>query len=101
MTKLYWKSKKLIQESYYKKDLTKYTSVEIEKVLKEFKANNKNFSGEKMLLLGHRLFWAYVSGSKLAGQYLEKLDNKFGGFDGAIAEEYKDLIATYQHYKTK
>ena len=101
VTKLYWKSKKLIRESYYKKDLTKYTSVEIENVLKEFKASNKRFSGDKILLLGHRLFWAYVSDSKLAGQYLEKLEDKFGGFDGAIAEEYEDLIATYQHYKTK
>ena len=72
VTKVYWKASKIKQEDYFKTDLKKYSKVEIEKTLNEYKKTKKNNDYDKNLLLGHRLFWAYVSGSKKAGEYLEK-----------------------------
>lgn len=101
LTKLFWESAQLKQKSYYKKDLRKYSDFEIEKVLNEYRTtqNYKILNFDKILLIGHRLFWAYASGSKKAGQYLEDFENKYGPFDGAISEEFNDIFTTYEHYK--
>ena len=100
-TKYYWKSLKLVDTSFYLKSLRKYSPIEIKKALLQFENLKKVYNSENTLLVGHRLFWAYVSGSKKAGQYLEKLNENFGPFDGATAEDYDHLIATYKHYKTE
>ncbi len=99
--KLYWDlDKRFIQKSFFRKDLEKYSKTQVEKVLKEFilaQRPQKNF--DKTILIGHRLFWAYVSGSKKAGKYLESFEKKFGPFDGAISEEFNDIFTTYEHFK--
>jgi len=100
-TKYYWQSSKLKDTSFYNNGLRKYSSIEIKKVLTQFENLKKIYNSENTLLVGQRLFWAYVSGNKKAGQYLEELAEKFGPFDGAVAEEFDDLIATYKHYKNK
>jgi hypothetical protein len=100
-TKYYWKSLKLIDTSFYVNNLRKYSPTEIKKALLQFEHLKKIYNSEKTLLVGHRLFWAYVSGNKKAGQYLEKLNENFGPFDGATAEDYDQLIVTYKHYKTE
>ncbi len=98
ISKYYFKSSQLIDTSCYRTDLRKYSAAEIKIVLAQHEAlTTKDY--EYVLLIGHRLFWAYVSGSKQAGVYLENFRNKFGPFDGAIAEDFSDLIATYMHYK--
>ncbi len=100
VTKIYWKGKKIVKENYFKKDLKKYTKAEIDKVLKDYITTEKSTNFDKILLLGHRLFWAYVSGSKKAGKYLDNFYKKYEVFDGAISEEYSDIIETYELYKT-
>lgn len=100
-TKFYWDSDKLIDASYYLKNLKKYSPNEIKKVMTEFEQLHINNNKESILLIAHRLFWAYVSGNKKAGKYLEDFENRLGSFDGANAQDFHDLISTYKHYKTK
>lgn len=99
VTKIFFKGSILSKKKYFKQDLEKYKKGEIEKVMNEYRNTKKNCNSEKILLIGHRLFWAYVSGSKKAGEYLENFYKKYGEFDGAISEEYREIIATYELYK--
>ena len=95
----YWKQSQLSDTAFFINDLRKYSLIEINKALFQFKNLKKKYKSENILLVGDRLFWAYVSGNKIAGTYLEKLNEKFGPFNGEIAEEYNSLIATYKQYK--
>ena len=101
--KLYWDNNRWTTKSYYRQDLQKYSKTEIEHVLYEYDTTKtiQGFDGDKILLIGYRLFWAYVSGSKEAGQDLEQLEHKFGGddgFDSAVKEDYDALMMTYGSY---
>ena len=99
ITKYYFTQSSLKTFSYFRKDLPKYRNAEISKVLMSYNRMTRKSEGDSILLTAHKLFWAYVSGSKIAGKYLDGFEKKFGPFDGAVAEEYQDLWATYQHYR--
>jgi len=101
INKYYFTNGVLKQETFYRKDLKNYSDLQIHEVLDEYKKLKKDGNYEHLLLVANRLFWAYVSGSKEAEAKLMTMEQKFGPFDGAIAEDWKDLLATYEHWKSK
>src|SRR6188508_2744384 len=50
----------------FSNDLPKYSPTQIKTVINEYKKLTKQSGGDSTLLIAHRLFWAYVSGSKEA-----------------------------------
>lgn len=99
--KWFYRDNKLKDTNYYRKDVKRYTANEIKKVETAFINYKKENNFDALLLLSHQLFWAYVSGSKKAGEYLMSLEKKFGPFDGAVSEEYREVLAYFESYKTK
>ncbi|MGC4101197.1 hypothetical protein [Ferruginibacter sp.] len=99
ITRYYFDSAAIKHTSFFKRDLPKYTTTVIRRILNSYNKLTKQTAGDSILLTAHRLFWAYVSGSQRAGRYLDSFEKKFGPFDGAVAEEYHDLWSTYQLYK--
>jgi hypothetical protein len=79
--------------------LRKYSSAEIKKVLLEYRNTKKEYNSEKVLAISNKLFWAYVSGSKKADEYLNEVKKKFGPFDGAVSEGHSEIQAHYKLYK--
>ena len=99
VTKYFFRNDSVRSISGYRKDLKKYTSKQIEKVLTEFKEAEKHLDKfDNYLLCVNKVFWAYVSGSQSAKLILDELTKKYGMFDGAIAEEFDALIMTYDDY---
>ncbi len=98
-TKYYFDNSSLRSTSFFRNDLPKYSTTQVETAIKQYDLLTNQTSGDSTLLVAHRLFWAYVSGSKEAEKLLESFEKRFGPFDGAIAEEFHDLWATYQLYK--
>jgi hypothetical protein len=99
--KLFFRDGKMIDTNYYRKEVKRYTAKEIKKVEAAFNNFKKENNFDALLLLSHQLFWAYVSGSKKAGEYLKSLELKFGPFDGAISEEYNEVMTDFEAYKKK
>ena len=99
ITKYYLDNSALRSTSFFRKDLPKYSPTQIKTVINEYKKLTKQSGGDSTLLIAHRLFWAYVSGSKEAANYLNSFEKRFGPFDGAIVEEFHDLWATYKLYR--
>jgi len=79
--------------------LPKYSPTQIKIVISQYKKLTKQAGGDSTLVVAHRFFWAYVSGSKEAANHLNTFEKRFGPFDGAIAEEFDDLWAAYKLYK--
>ena len=101
VTKYYLKGNKIENTTYFRNDLKKYSSLEIKQLLKQFESQKEPILNyDNYLIAINRLFWAYVSGSKRAETYLEKLRNKYRTFDGAISEDFDNLIMTFENYKT-
>ena len=96
--KFCFKKSVLYEVKYFRKDIKKYSKTQIKKVFEEYKKLSKG-NYEHTLEVASMLFWAYVSGSKEAESYLKEVQKKFGPFDGAIAEEWDDVWATYKHWK--
>lgn len=99
ITKYYFSNSALSTSTFFKKDLPKYSKAQVNSVIKQYAQLTKQTNGDTVLLVAHRLFWAYVSGSKEAATLLNNFEKKLGPFDGAIAEEFSDLWATYKIYK--
>ncbi len=100
INKYFFKVNDLQQKGYYRKDIKKYSKAQIRQVLEKYKKLRKENS-EHNVAVANMLFWAYVSGSKEAEVYLKSMPEKIGPFDGAIAEEWDDISATYEHWKEK
>ncbi len=98
-TKYYFDNSSLCSRSFFRNDLPKYSTTQVETAIKQYGLLTNQTSGDSTLLVAHQLFWAYVSGSKEAAKLLDSFEKRFGPFDGAIAEEFHDLWSTYQRYK--
>lgn len=84
----------------YDNSLKKYSKREIGAVLNNYqKLKKDNF--DELLKTANMLFWAFVSGSNEAADYLNTFEEKFGPFDGAISEEWSDINMTFLAYKEK
>lgn len=80
-----------------------YTEKEIELVLESYEATDSttyHWNSLEYIAICYQLFWANVSGSKKAGEYLLIVEEKFNGFSGHAAEEYNDLIRTKEEIET-
>jgi hypothetical protein len=99
ITKLYFDKSTVRSISYFRKELPKYSTTQIKTVLKQYNGLARQADGDSILLVAHRLFWAYVSGSREAAKHLDDFEKHFGPFDGAIAEEFHHLWATYKLFK--
>ena len=102
VTKYYFKKNKLIDTSYFRNDLKKYNSKEIQTALTNFntiKDSVTNF--DNYLFAIKQLFWAYVSGSKKAERHLLNLRKNYGKFDGGNSEEFDSLIMTFENYRDR
>ena len=98
-TNYYFENSTLHTLSSFLTDLPKYSSSQIENVLKQHNQLTKKAGGDSILLVAHRLFWAYISGSKKAETFFKNFEKNFGPFDGHIAEEFHELWSTYKLYK--
>lgn len=96
----FYRNTGLVDSLFYASGLPVYSAVQIKKVLSQY-AKLTRENGDSILLVSHRLFWAYVSGSKEAEQGLLRMERKFGPFDGAIAEEFEEIRASYELYKDR
>jgi len=98
--KYFYTGDQLQRKPYYRKDMQLYTTDQVKQAIAGYRQLHKPVTNYDACLLAlHRLFWAYVSGSREAGTLLEQAEEKLGPFDGAVAEEFEDLIAVYEHYK--
>ena len=96
--KFFFKNSQLQEVDFFRKGVRLYNKKEIAQVLNQYKGLSKGNS-DHTIEVANRLFWAYVSGSKQAEIYFTKIEEKFGPFDGAIAEEWDDIWATYLLWK--
>lgn len=96
--KYYYKGSKFVVRSVYRNDLTKYDLPQIKTVLEQY---SKLTPGDydAILLVERRLFWAYISGSAEAGNYLNTFDQKFGPFIGARSDEFDEVHGLYWFWK--
>jgi hypothetical protein len=96
--KYFYRGSKFVVRSVYRNDLTKYTSSQIEDVLDQYtKLKPGNY--DAILLVERRLFWAYISGSAEAGNYLSSFDQKFGPFINAKSDEFDEVHGLYWFWK--
>lgn len=98
--KYFFIGSKLKQVKFFRTDIRKYSKKQILQVFQKYKELTKG-NYDNIVNVANMLFWAYVSGSKEAEVYLKSFPEKFGPFDGAIAEEWDDISATYELWKTK
>lgn len=98
--KLYFKNGVLQDVEYFRKDIQKYGKAQIDLVMQEYKQLAPG-SGGSAIRVAKMLFWAYASGSKEAGEYLNTLPDKFGPFESAVAEEISDVMALCANWKEK
>lgn len=97
-TDIFLRGSKVIDTSFNRADLPKYSTVQINKILHQYTTlTGKDL--DSVNLIAHRLFWAYASGSSRAEKYLRGIKSKFGPFDGAIAEEWDGTWAEYGLWK--
>lgn len=102
ISKYYFKKNKLIDTSYFRNDLKKYNSKEIQTVLSNFnKIKDSVTNFDNYLVAINQLFWAYVSGSKNAEKQLLSLRKNYGKFDGGNSEEFDSLIMTFEDYRER
>ncbi len=100
VTKYYFKHNQIIDTAYFRTDLRKYNQHEIQSAIINFKKQQDSISNfDDYLLAINQLFWAYVSGSSVAEQYLIHLEKLYGTFDGGNSEAFDHLIGTFQNYK--
>lgn len=102
INQFFLKNSELNKVTYFRKDLKKYSATQIKQVLNRYKQLQKAITiknYDAVLATSNMLFWGYVSGSKQCEVYLNTIEKKFGPFDGAISEEWSDIIATYEHWK--
>ncbi|MBA3828496.1 MAG: hypothetical protein H0X33_06130 [Taibaiella sp.] len=99
----YYDKNRLCSKKYFRNDFPRYNLRQIKIVLDQFNKSFKKENSEETLLLAYQLFWAYVSGSKQAEEYLGKFENKYGPykghFSGYIAEDWDHVWRTYLYYK--
>jgi hypothetical protein len=95
--KYFFRGKNLVDTSYFRDDLPQYSPAQIRTILAEYTGLTGK-DGDSVNLVAHRLFWAVVSGSAKAKVYLGQIKGKFQNFDGALAEEFEDTWAVYQHW---
>lgn len=91
---------KLKEKEFYRNDIKKYSKEQRAQVIAKYKGLTRG-NDEHTVEVANMLFWGNVSGSKQCEVYLNQIDKKFGPFDGAIAEEWEDIRATYEHWKEK
>lgn len=82
------------------KNIPKYTPAQIQTVLKKYETSTPGWNNE-IMKLANMLFIATISDNKTARNYLINFDKKFGGSDGAFAEEYSDLLAMLKLWDIK
>lgn len=95
-----YKNGVLKEEEYYRKDLGKYSKQQLDQVFAEYKKLPEG-TKENMMHVANMLFWAYVSGNKEAEDDLKSLPQKYGPFNGVIADEWKAIFGTYEKWKGK
>lgn len=77
--------------------LPKYNTSQIDACIKEYNKLKKG-NDENTIEIAERLFSAYLSGSTKAKEYFLSIHEKFGPFDGAVAEEWNYIWELYTSY---
>lgn len=104
ITKIYHRNKGFSKVSSFNKHIPKYSPAQVNKVLEKYKDLNmlqKRGYYDSIIVISDMLLWSYVSGSKIAEKYLNKVEKSVGPFDGAIAEEWNEIWMLYLYYKEK
>lgn len=90
--KIFFVGNKTVLTNQVNRQIPKYSSDEIQAVLKNYETATPPLSDSKMEL-ANQLFIAAISGSKKAREYFHDFRTRFGELDGAFSEEYSDLSA--------
>lgn len=101
-TEIYSDVDSISRKQYYDLETHQYTQGQIAAVISRYNNTPKGlypWNSEEFMEISRQLFWAFVSGSTKAGELLEQVEAKYGPFDGAIAEEFNEIIRTYEHIK--
>ncbi|WP_276133616.1 hypothetical protein [Polluticoccus soli] len=99
ISKLYYEGNTIKELDYYLSNHRRYSDKEIQRVITNYQNYKPGNNSDTTINFAYLLFWSYVSGSKKAEQYLNTLESRCGPFDGAISEEWNEIIMTYAHYK--
>ncbi|HEY9176400.1 MAG TPA: hypothetical protein VIN07_01855, partial [Flavipsychrobacter sp.] len=102
VTKVYLQKNQTKRFSYFLLNSYHYNAEQIKTTINIYTSTTRDkypWNSEEQLKIAYQLQWAYISGSKEAGNLLEMFEEKFGPFDGAIAEEFNEIFVTYQHIK--
>lgn len=97
--KFFFNKEELQHAGYYRKEVKRFTDKQIEEVLKQYK-KIKTGNADYTIAVAYRLFWATVSGNKKAEALLSSIPAKFNGLDGAYAQEWHEIMATLNHWKS-
>lgn len=96
--KYFYVEEKLVEHLFYDNNIRKFSKKEIEQAIGKYKKLSKgNF--EYTIHVALMLFWSYVSGDKKAELYFNKIEKKYGPFDGYISEWWSEVDITYKHWK--
>jgi len=82
----------------YQTTLVQYSTADIRKALAAFNSASKG-NTEVNMKIADQLFCAYLSGSTEAETSFNTFEKRLGPFDGAIAEQWKELKVLYRRYK--
>ncbi len=83
----------LINYSEINKALPKYSKLEINQSIKEFKQSNHASANKENIAA--KLFISSLSNKEKAEKYFYAFQTKFHPLDGAIAEDYSELMSMY------
>ena len=100
INKYYFSEGDLKMTSSINKKIKKYDNNEINIVIKEFESTKKGLD-DNIMVLANKLLICSISENRIAKQYLNDLETKFGTLDGAYKEEYYDLKAMLENWNKK
>ena len=100
INKYYFSGGELKMTSSINNQIKKYDNNEINIVLKEFESTKKGLD-DNIMVLANKLLICSISENRIAKQYFNDLETKFGTLDGAYKEEYYDLRAMLENWYKK
>ncbi len=98
VTEFFYENGQLIKINTLSKRLPYYTEAKKIDAFKKYRELKKG-NYENTISIANMLFWAFVSGNTFAENYFVNVEQKFGPFDGVVAEEWNWLLADYKLYK--
>lgn len=98
--RIYFSNDRVIHKFSINRNISKYSTQQIQIVLHEFEMATKGIDESKMIL-ANKLFIAIISGDATARKDFKTFENNFGSFNGVYAEEYYYLVKLLKDWDTE